>query len=112
MGAEPDFMKSFSGSMLDFVTSSKNPNIKIDHGESNDTLYWRKWIEGTYSSSTDTELEFVMSLDPNAAIGESNITLHWDEWMEGTEMLFNVTAARESSIRTIKTSSALLERCA
>ncbi|GLB40131.1 putative type-B carboxylesterase lipase family protein [Lyophyllum shimeji] len=65
---------------------------------------------GAFSGSF---LDFAMSLNPNVKSDPSNITPLWNIWAAGeVEMLFNKTAAGEPVVQPIKTSSALLQRCA
>ncbi|KDR78748.1 hypothetical protein GALMADRAFT_64526 [Galerina marginata CBS 339.88] len=55
--------------------------------------------------------DFVMSLNTNVKADPKNITPLWQLWQGSNEMLFNKTDAGATDIRSIKTSSALLERC-
>ncbi|PFH46775.1 hypothetical protein AMATHDRAFT_50801 [Amanita thiersii Skay4041] len=57
-------------------------------------------------------INFVISLDPNVKIEPTNITPQWSPWNSGNEMLFNRTEDAMPDIRQIRTSRALLKRCA
>ncbi|GLB44903.1 putative type-B carboxylesterase lipase family protein [Lyophyllum shimeji] len=58
-------------------------------------------------------LDFAMSLTPNVKWDPSNLTPLWKPWAAGeAEMLFNKTEDGEPVVQPIKTSSALLQRCA
>ncbi|KAJ7465886.1 Alpha/Beta hydrolase protein [Mycena latifolia] len=56
---------------------------------------------------------FAISLDPNIKVDPTTITPAWRKWSFGqTEMLFNKTDADVPDVRPVRTSDALLERCA
>ncbi|KAF8801557.1 alpha/beta-hydrolase [Phlegmacium glaucopus] len=64
-------------------------------------------------SFSESFLNFVMTLNTNFKWDSSDITPTWRFWQpDATEMLFNVTEAGAPDIRSVTTSSALLERCA
>jgi len=56
-------------------------------------------------------LDFAMFLNTNVKWDETNVTPLWNTWDGSNEMLFNKTVAGAPDIRSITTSSALLERC-
>ena len=63
-------------------------------------------------SFSESFLNFVMTLNPNLKWDySSDITPTWGLWNGATEMLFNVTETGTPDIRSVTTSSALLERC-
>lgn len=64
------------------------------------------------ASFAESYLKFAMSLNPNVKFDLNDITPHWDVWKGSNEMLFNSTDTGAPDIRQIKTSAALLERCA
>ncbi|KJA20548.1 hypothetical protein HYPSUDRAFT_68416 [Hypholoma sublateritium FD-334 SS-4] len=64
------------------------------------------------ASFAESYLKFAMSLTPNAKFDTADITPHWDTWKGGNEMLFNRTEGGAPDIRQIRTSAALLKRCA
>ena len=63
-------------------------------------------------SFSESFLNFVLTLNPTMKWDPSDVTPTWDLWNDGnTEMLFNVTETGAPDIRSVRTSSALLERC-
>ncbi len=64
------------------------------------------------ASFAESYLKFAMALNPNAKFDPNDITPHWDTWQGANEMLFNHTEAGVPVIKQIRTSTALLERCA
>ena len=64
------------------------------------------------ASFAESYLKFAMALNPNAKFDANDITPHWDTWQGANEMLFNHTEAGAPVIKQIRTSPALLERCA
>jgi carboxylesterase type B len=56
-------------------------------------------------------LDFAMSLNTNVKWDSTNNAPPWPTWDGLNEMLFNETDAGAPDVRTIKTSTALLERC-
>ncbi|KAJ6560580.1 Alpha/Beta hydrolase protein [Mycena vulgaris] len=56
---------------------------------------------------------FAISLDPNVKVDSTTITPAWKKWdVEHTEILFNKTAADQPVVTPVRTSDALLDRCA
>ncbi|KAJ7462907.1 hypothetical protein FB451DRAFT_1562362 [Mycena latifolia] len=76
--------------------------------------------ESVWQSSSSSHGRFydvvyllAISLDPNIQVDSTTITPPWRKWSFGqTEMLFNKTDADVPDVRPVRTSDALLERCA
>ena len=62
-------------------------------------------------SFSESFLNFVLTLNTTSKWDSSDITPTWEFWNGITEMLFNMTEAGAPDIRSVRTSSALLERC-
>jgi cholinesterase len=63
-------------------------------------------------SFSESFLNFVLTLNTTLKWDPSDITPPtWELWNGANEMVFNVTEAGVPDIHTVRTSSALLERC-
>ena len=63
-------------------------------------------------SFSESFLNFVMTLNTTSKWDPSDITPSaWELWNGVNEMVFNVTEAGAPDIHSVRTSSALLERC-
>jgi len=62
-------------------------------------------------SFSESFLNFVLTLNTTLKWDPSDVTPTWELWNGINEMLFNVTEAGAPDIRSVRTSSALLERC-
>jgi len=56
-------------------------------------------------------MDFVMNLNPNFKHDPTSITPMWKLWEGSNEILFNQTDATAAVIRSVETSTALLNRC-
>ncbi|KAJ7446375.1 Alpha/Beta hydrolase protein [Mycena latifolia] len=86
------------------------PSIGIDVPELDFPIFNNTAFIDAFAQSFTS---FAISLDPNIKVDSTTITPPWRKWSFGqTEMLFNKTDADAPDVRPVRTSDALLERCA
>lgn len=74
------------------------------------SAYHNPAIAAAFSQSF---MNVVLGLDPNAKFDRANLTPHWDTWSSNTtEMMFNRTAINKPDTREIQTHPTMLKRCA
>ncbi|KAJ7455064.1 Alpha/Beta hydrolase protein [Mycena latifolia] len=86
------------------------PSIGIDVPELDFPIFNNTAFINAFAQSF---ISFAISLDPNIKVDPTTITPPWRKWSSGhMEMLFNKTDADVPDVRPVRTSDALLERCA